>query len=181
MADLSDDTEALKHNFLFRGFFNRRGFFDLDGMTAPEYKSPSFGKGFKKHRIWLESVDLFSRDGNENEVLNPAGKARLDEALNVVSHLFQSDEPFDLPGTYFPIHEGLMSPRPSRPRHIPPIRTRPSSASRASARASSRRFPQQSPRRVASRRRSGAPSSSRAATSPSAATAGSSGRPTTSS
>jgi F420-dependent oxidoreductase-like protein len=41
--------------------------------------------------------------------------ARLDEALNVVSHLFQSDEPFDLPGIYFPIHEGLMLPRPSRP------------------------------------------------------------------
>ena len=26
MSDLSDDTEALKHNFLFRGFFRRRGF-----------------------------------------------------------------------------------------------------------------------------------------------------------
>jgi phospholipid/cholesterol/gamma-HCH transport system substrate-binding protein len=84
MADLSDDTEALKHNFLFRGFFNRRGFFDLDGMTAPEYKSPSFGKGFKKHRIWLESVDLFSKDGKGTEVLSAAGKARLDEALTEI-------------------------------------------------------------------------------------------------
>ena len=27
MSDLSDNTEALKHNFLFRGFFNKRGFF----------------------------------------------------------------------------------------------------------------------------------------------------------
>jgi phospholipid/cholesterol/gamma-HCH transport system substrate-binding protein len=84
MADLSDDTEALKHNFLFRGFFNRRGFFDLDGMTAPEYKNPSFGKGFKKYRIWLESVDLFSKDGKGTEVLSAAGKARLDEALTEI-------------------------------------------------------------------------------------------------
>ena len=29
MSDLSDDTEALKHNFLFRGYFKKRGFFDL--------------------------------------------------------------------------------------------------------------------------------------------------------
>ena len=41
--------------------------------------------------------------------------ARLDEALNVVTHLFNSDEPFDLPGDYFPIHEGLLLPRPARP------------------------------------------------------------------
>jgi hypothetical protein len=26
MSDLSDDTEALKHNFLFRDFFSKRGF-----------------------------------------------------------------------------------------------------------------------------------------------------------
>lgn len=84
MADLSDDAEALKRNFFFKGFFNRRGFFDLDGMTAPEYKSPSFGKGFKKHRIWLESADLFSKDGKGVEVLNAAGKTRLDEALTEI-------------------------------------------------------------------------------------------------
>ncbi len=81
MSDLSDDTEALKHNFLFRGYFKKRGFFDLGGLTAPEYKSPAFAKGFKKHRIWLESVNLFKKDAKGVEVLSVEGKLRLDEAM----------------------------------------------------------------------------------------------------
>ena len=81
MSDLSDDTEALKHNFLFRSFFNKRGFFDLGSLTTPEYKSPAFGKGFKKQRIWLESVNLFDKDAKGVEVLSVEGKARLDEAM----------------------------------------------------------------------------------------------------
>jgi phospholipid/cholesterol/gamma-HCH transport system substrate-binding protein len=81
MSDLSDSTEALKHNFLFRGFFNKRGFFDLGSLTTPEYKSPAFGKGFQKQRVWLESVNLFTKDANGVELLSVEGKARLDEAM----------------------------------------------------------------------------------------------------
>ena len=81
MSDLSDSTEALKHNFLFRGFFNKRGFFDLGSLTTPEYKSPAFGKGFKKQRVWLESVNLFTKDAKGVELLSVEGKARLDEAM----------------------------------------------------------------------------------------------------
>jgi phospholipid/cholesterol/gamma-HCH transport system substrate-binding protein len=81
MADLSDATEALKHNFLFRGFFNKRGFFDLSSITAPEYKSPAFGKGFKKQRVWVESANLFTKDAKGVESISVEGKARLDEAM----------------------------------------------------------------------------------------------------
>jgi phospholipid/cholesterol/gamma-HCH transport system substrate-binding protein len=81
MSDLSDTTEALKHNFLFRGFFNKRGFFDLASITAPEYKSPAFGKGFKKQRVWVESANLFTKDAKGVESLSVEGKARLDEAM----------------------------------------------------------------------------------------------------
>ena len=81
MSDLSDSTEALKHNFLFRGFFNKRGFFDLGSLTTPEYKSPAFGKGFQRQRVWLESVDLFTKDAKGVELLSVEGKARLDEAM----------------------------------------------------------------------------------------------------
>ena len=84
MSDLSDDTEALKHNFLFRSFFNKRGFFELEGITSSAYKHPSFGKGFKKHRIWLESAKLFSTDAKGVESLSAEGKARLDEAMTEV-------------------------------------------------------------------------------------------------
>jgi len=81
MSDLSDSTEALKHNFLFRGFFNKRGFFDLGSLTTPEYKSPAFGKGFKRQRVWLESVNLFNPDAKGLESLSVEGKAKLDEAM----------------------------------------------------------------------------------------------------
>jgi phospholipid/cholesterol/gamma-HCH transport system substrate-binding protein len=81
MSDLSDSTEALKHNFLFRGFFNKRGFFDLGSLTTPEYKSLAFGKGFKRQRVWLESVNLFTKDAKGVELLSVDGKARLDEAM----------------------------------------------------------------------------------------------------
>ena len=81
MSDLSDSTEALKHNFLFRGFFNKRGFYDLGSLTTPEYKSPTFGKGFKRQRVWLESVNLFNKDAKGVESLSAEGKARLDEAM----------------------------------------------------------------------------------------------------
>jgi phospholipid/cholesterol/gamma-HCH transport system substrate-binding protein len=83
MSDLSDDTEALKHNFLFRGFFKKRGFFDLDTLTAREYKSPAFAKGFKRHRVWLEGGDLFRKDAGV-EVLTADGKARVDEAVTAI-------------------------------------------------------------------------------------------------
>jgi F420-dependent oxidoreductase-like protein len=46
--------------------------------------------------------------------------ARFEEALQVVTKLFNSDEPFDFDGTYFPIHEGLLLPRPAR-KGGPPI------------------------------------------------------------
>jgi phospholipid/cholesterol/gamma-HCH transport system substrate-binding protein len=81
MSDLSDTTEALKHNFLFRGFFNKRGFFDLGSLTTPEYKNPAFGKGFKKQRVWLESDNLFTKDAMGVELLTVGGKARLDAAM----------------------------------------------------------------------------------------------------
>jgi phospholipid/cholesterol/gamma-HCH transport system substrate-binding protein len=87
MSDLSEDTEALKHNFLFRGFFNKRGFFDLGALTAPEYKSPAFAKGFKKRRVWLESVQLFKREAKGMEVLSAEGKARLDETMTELMQL----------------------------------------------------------------------------------------------
>ena len=84
MSNLTDDTEALKHNFLFRGFFNKRGFFDLGGMTSSDYKKLTFGKGFKRHRIWMESVNLFTKDAKGVESLSADGKARLDEAMTEV-------------------------------------------------------------------------------------------------
>ena len=84
MSDLSEDTEALKHNFLFRGFFKRRGFYDLGSLSLPEYKAASFAKGFQHRRFWLASSELFVRGAGDTETLSVLGKKRLDEVLTEV-------------------------------------------------------------------------------------------------
>ncbi|HEX6973688.1 MAG TPA: MlaD family protein, partial [Vicinamibacterales bacterium] len=38
MADLAENAEALKRNFFFRGFFNKRGYFDLQDVSVQQYR-----------------------------------------------------------------------------------------------------------------------------------------------
>lgn len=81
MSDLSDNTEALKHNFFFRGFFKRRGFFDLGALTPPQYQEKDFAKGFSKYNSWIEGRELFAAEGKGLDTLSEAGKKALDEAM----------------------------------------------------------------------------------------------------
>jgi phospholipid/cholesterol/gamma-HCH transport system substrate-binding protein len=82
MADLAENTEALKHSFFFRGFFNRRGYFDLDDVTVQQYRSGVLEKaGGVPLRIWLNQGVLFSRDPNGREVLTDEGRLRLASAM----------------------------------------------------------------------------------------------------
>ena len=48
MADLAENTEALKRNFFFRGFFNRRGYFDLDDVSVEEYRQGALETGDRR-------------------------------------------------------------------------------------------------------------------------------------
>jgi phospholipid/cholesterol/gamma-HCH transport system substrate-binding protein len=83
MADLADATEALKRNFLFRGFFNRRGYFDLDDLSVAEYRKGVLEtKDRRALRIWLSANVLFERDANGRERLTQDGMARLDSAMS---------------------------------------------------------------------------------------------------
>ena len=82
IADLADNTEAMKHNFLLRGFFNKRGYFDLDRLSPAEYRKGVLENGKRKAlRIWLASPVLFERLPDGTEVLSDAGKARIDSAM----------------------------------------------------------------------------------------------------
>ena len=83
MADLAEATEALKRNFLFRGYFNRRGYFDLDDVTLAQYRDGVLETaGREALRIWLKADILFARDAEGQEVLTPDGQARLDSAMS---------------------------------------------------------------------------------------------------
>ncbi len=45
----------------------------------------------------------------------PARFARFEEALQVITALFSSDQPLDFQGTYYRLHDAVLLPRPQRP------------------------------------------------------------------
>jgi phospholipid/cholesterol/gamma-HCH transport system substrate-binding protein len=81
-SDLADGTEALKRNFLFRGFFRDRGFFDLDAMTRESYLAGVLeGRDRTALRIWIAADGLFAREPDGGERLTEPGRKRIDSAM----------------------------------------------------------------------------------------------------
>ena len=83
MADLAENTEALKRSFFFRGFFNKRGYFDLHDVSVQQYREGALEtKDRRLLRIWVNASVLFERDANGQELLSDEGRARLDSAMS---------------------------------------------------------------------------------------------------
>lgn len=83
MTDLSENSEALKRNFFFRGFFERRGYFDLDDIPVEEYRKGALESGDRRVvRVWLRRDVLFTTNAEGREVLTDDGKARLESAMS---------------------------------------------------------------------------------------------------
>ena len=81
-ADLAEGTEALKRNFLFRGFFRDRGFFDLDAISREAYQAGVLeGKDRTALRVWIEADALFARGSDGIDRLTADGRRRLDSAM----------------------------------------------------------------------------------------------------
>ena len=82
LSDLAEHTEAFKRNFLVRGFFQRRGFYDIDALTPVEYRQFSSDRRRRTVlRIWLDAGVLFATDDRGEERLTTEGRARLDLAM----------------------------------------------------------------------------------------------------
>jgi hypothetical protein len=82
MSDLSEGTEALKRNILFRGFFRDRGFFDLDAITRDAYLAGALeGETRVALRVWIDADGLFARDAEGIEQLTEAGRRRIDSSM----------------------------------------------------------------------------------------------------
>jgi phospholipid/cholesterol/gamma-HCH transport system substrate-binding protein len=83
MTDLAENTEALKRSFFFRGYFNRRGYFDLDDITVQAYRQGALAAPDRRPlKIWLRADLLFERDAGGRERLSAGGRARLDSAMS---------------------------------------------------------------------------------------------------
>lgn len=82
MSDLAENTEALKRNWLFRGFFSDRGFFNLDSMSLDEYRQLGARNGqYAPLRIWLDAEVLFAATDDGEPALTPEGRSRLNSAM----------------------------------------------------------------------------------------------------
>jgi phospholipid/cholesterol/gamma-HCH transport system substrate-binding protein len=82
LANLEENTQALKRNFFFRGFFKNRGYYDLRAVSPAQYRRGVL-EGDKRQalRIWLRAGVLFATTADGTEELTPDGRARLDSAM----------------------------------------------------------------------------------------------------
>ncbi len=80
MVNLAENTEALKHNFLVRGFFKKRGYYSLDRLTPAQYME--LLKEHSSDRVWLSRNELFGTGPDGKEKLTKAGEARIETGMN---------------------------------------------------------------------------------------------------
>ncbi|HEY3138050.1 MAG TPA: MlaD family protein [Blastocatellia bacterium] len=80
-ANLAEATEALKHNFLTRGFFKKRGYYTLAELPPEKYRRDRVFTNPANRRAWLSGSDLFQIGSKGNEELSARGKALLNATV----------------------------------------------------------------------------------------------------
>jgi phospholipid/cholesterol/gamma-HCH transport system substrate-binding protein len=80
-SNLAEATEALKHNFLVRGFFKKRGYYNLADISPDKYRRDRIFTSPANRRAWLSGSELFQNGTNGEEELTARGKALLSATL----------------------------------------------------------------------------------------------------
>lgn len=80
-TNLASDTEAIKHNFFLRGFFRRRGYYNLTQFNPTTYAKSKFVKQPSK-RVWLAADGIFTKAASGAEKISDEGRAALDETFS---------------------------------------------------------------------------------------------------
>lgn len=98
LNDLAETTEALKRNFFFRGFFNRRGYFDLEDVSVEAYRNGALEADDRRAlRVWVDAGVLFEKGPDGAERITDDGRLRLDSAMAPFLRLAR-DTPFVIEG-----------------------------------------------------------------------------------
>jgi len=80
-GNMAEGTEALKHGFLFRGFFKRRGYYSLARLAPDRYRQDRVFTNPRNPRVWIEAAELFEPKQGEGETLSREGRTRIDAAV----------------------------------------------------------------------------------------------------
>jgi phospholipid/cholesterol/gamma-HCH transport system substrate-binding protein len=80
-SNMAEDTEALKHNVFFKGFFNQRGYYNLSSLSPEEYRRSRLFSGPNNSRVWLRADSLFQQGANSSEELSEDGKHAINAAV----------------------------------------------------------------------------------------------------
>jgi len=71
MSGFAENMDALRHNFLLRGFFNSRGYFDLEEISPAEYRHGALTNGGRTPvRVWLGADRVFDKATEMDEMLD---------------------------------------------------------------------------------------------------------------
>ncbi len=81
-GNLADDTEALKHEFFFRGFFKQRGFYDLEQLAPADYLKACEREKACGTRTWLQAATLFDAGSDGSDRLAESGRRQIDSAVS---------------------------------------------------------------------------------------------------
>ncbi len=87
-GNLADDTEALKHEFFFKGFFKSRGYNNLNDLPVNKYRSGQVLKKLSQQRQWLTAEGMFQAGAQGREELTPGGRAQIDGAVSRLADVY---------------------------------------------------------------------------------------------
>jgi phospholipid/cholesterol/gamma-HCH transport system substrate-binding protein len=80
-GNMAEDMEALKHNFIFKGFFHHRGYFTLSSLPPEEYRRSKLFANDRSPRTWLSANALFQQGSDGGLELSDGGKHAIDAAV----------------------------------------------------------------------------------------------------
>jgi phospholipid/cholesterol/gamma-HCH transport system substrate-binding protein len=95
LSDMAENTEALKRNWFFRGFYKKRGYYDIDNLAFADYLLMK--KDRQEKRFWLSAQDIFEKSGDK-EVLSERGKDLIRENVKALFQYIENNPIYIIEG-----------------------------------------------------------------------------------